>query len=250
MGSLLATLPHPSQLQDLPLASIGAAVVAVSTVTLFILLEVLSNMGTGIGEAGIMDAEIVRVEDLFPDIFEMEDVDIPPEFLEWLEATYGPNDFLSVPESEPEIRDTLPSIPDPINNLATAMENHSNILTHRLDIFRSYLDTAMNEFRFRSPTLTVEDLGYIRGLHNTLLDINDNIRAISRTLYPLMERTEVGSLFWHNHSELHSGFERIHSSSRLIVEAASNSFQSSQRCINFLRNLINDLESRNNDRIL
>lgn len=82
MGSLLATLPHPSQLQDLPLASIGAAVVAVSTVTLFILLEVLSNMGTGIGEAGIMDAEIVRVEDLFPDIFEMEDVDIPPEFLE------------------------------------------------------------------------------------------------------------------------------------------------------------------------
>jgi hypothetical protein len=39
-------------------------------------------MGTGIGEAGIMDAEIVRVEDLFPDIFEMEDVDIPPEFLE------------------------------------------------------------------------------------------------------------------------------------------------------------------------
>ena len=246
MASTLVTI-HPNQLQDLPLATIGTVIVTVSAATLYVMIELYSQLAMDIADSGIMDAEPVRVDNLIPDIFDMEDADIPPEFAEWDQETYGRDDFHSIPDLEPEIRDTLPSTPGPIENLATLIENHSNILTHRFDNLRSYLDTAMDEFRFRSPTLNVNDLGYIRQLHNTLLDINDNIRGISRTLYPLMDRTEIWSLYWCNHPELRPGFERIHSSSGVLVEAASNLFQSSQRCIDFLRNLINDLEGGGND---
>lgn len=92
-----------------------------------------------------------------------------------------------------EIRDTLRDIPGPIDNIAIVIERHYDHLIEIFNHFRSLIEIAIEEFRFRSPMLNIEDYDSIRELYNRLLNINERIREIGRTLNPMRERIVINS---------------------------------------------------------
>ena len=147
-----------------------------------------------------------------------------------------------------EIRDTLRDIPGPIDNIATVIKRHYDHLIEVFNHFRSVIETAIGEFRFRSPMLNIEDYGSIREMYDRLLNIHERIREIGRILNPMWQLIQIDSLFWRNHPALHASFERVYSNSGLLLNATDELYRSTTNGINFLYNLLNDLYSRHNDR--
>ena len=249
MNNINAFIPDANliqNIQDMPLVEIVQLILVVSTSILALLSGLDASLVVAIGDSGIMIAELMQIE-FMPDLFDINDEDLPAGYFNWHEGIYGPDDWHITPDTV-EIRDTLLDAPGPIDNLATVIEQHYNNLIERFNNFSSFIETAIGEFRFRSPMLNIEDSSYIRQLLNPMEIINDRVREISSTLNNMMRRIEINSSFWFNHPALHASFERAHSNSGLLLNALSNLYQSSVTGIDFLNNLLNDLDSRHIDR--
>jgi len=238
MVGALATV-NPNELQNLPLGHIAGLIIVLTGGAFFLTCAFLGDLDSALDLSEIMTAQLIEVGHMILDIFDMDDADIPEAIREWDRQRYGTDDWHEVPDTR-QIIDTLPHASAPIDNLATVIESYSNSLIPRFDNMAANLEAAMEEFRFRSPTLNLEDRGYIRQLWNNLENINENLRVTGRTLHPLMDRTDVGSVFWNNHAPLRPSFERIHSQSDLLMQAVNRFFPVSVRTINFLRGLLND----------
>jgi len=229
---------NPNELQNLPLVDIAGLILVLTGSAYFLSCLFLGDINSALDFSEIMTAQTVEVGDMILDIFDKDDADIPQAIREWDHQRYGTDDWHQVPDTR-QLIDTLPHASAPIDNLATVIESYSNRLIPRFDNMAANLEAAMEEFRFRSPTLNLEDRGYIRQLWNNLENINENLRVTGRTLHPLMDRTDVGSVFWNNHAPLRPSFERIHSQSDLLMQAVNRFFPVSVRAINFLRGLLN-----------
>lgn len=237
---------NPNVIQDMPLPDIVHFLIFVSASLLIVLDLVSENLDVAVTDSGITTAQIAPV-DFMPDIFDTNDEDLPVEYLDWEAQRYGQDDLYVAPDTV-EIRDTLRDTPGPIDNLATVIERQYHHIIEIFNHFRSVIETAIGEFRFRSPMLNIEDFDSIRAISDRLLNINERIREIGRILNPMSSLIEIGSRFWVNHPALHASFERVHSNSGLLLNATGELFRSVTHGIDFLSNLINELHSRHNDK--
>lgn len=201
-------------------------------------------------EAGLDSAQIINIDSMITDIYDTPDELISPEVREWENRTYGENDIHLVPDTVPQRIDTLSDIPGPMENLAAIIGNYSAYLAPIFNNLASYIDTAIEEFRFRSPSLNLEDYEYITSMLSAMNDLFVRLQEMGRILRPLMEWTNISSVFWQNHPALHASFEIIYNSSELLWDSTNNLAGSSRRIISLLNNIQSELNSRRTERIL